>query len=399
MKATFALSFVGVLVGACGSVNALPAVADAPMLDAASITCAAPIAPVNGGVTVSNGGLYPSTAVYTCDAGYGPSSSTTSTCGTDGSWAGSPPVCFSGAGGGAWHYRRLVQITGSSAGVQNGYVVPVRVDTASLIADGKMQATGADIRFATASGTELPWWVGDGMNTSSTRLWVKVDQIPFAGTTIHLDYGNPSAGLGGPCANNGRRTFELFDDFEASALDSARWSVGQQDRLPDQQDGLLHFYESTSQNGQYDGEEVQTVLTFAGSKIAEFNMRMSTAPESTWKSQMFLARIGSAATVSAASVARIASGWWSNGVQDCAAMNGSYLGKVQIDANDGTFNLFLGETLCASKSISELTTPYVFNFAVQGGWGSTAVDFSDFRVRSFVLPEPVAGTPGVEQGT
>lgn len=401
-KLDLPIPLVGVLIGACGSVLAPatpPADADAPVLDTASIRCAALTAPANGGVTISNGGLYPSTATFTCDAGYGPSGTTSSTCDMDGSWTGTAPVCFSDAGEGKWHYRRSVQIMGSSAGVQNSYVVLVKVDTASLIAEAKMQATGADIRFASASGAELPWWVEDGMNTSSTRLWVKVNQIAVAGTTIHLDYGNPSAGFGGPLVNNGRRTFELFDDFEAATLDSARWNAGQRDRLPNQQDGVLHFYELTSQNGQYDGEEAQTALTFKGGKIAEFNMKMNAAPQPTWKSQMFIARIGSTSTVSTAPVAQIASGWWSNGVQDCAAVNGSYIGKVQIDAKNGAFNLFLGEALCASKSMSELTDPYVLNFAVQGGWGSTTVDFLDFRVRPFTSPEPVAGTPGAEQGT
>jgi hypothetical protein len=402
---------MGVLLGACsiacGSVTFTPpsdggdldGSLDTPDLDGPSITCKALTAPATGGVTVSNGGLYPSIATYTCDAGYGPSGATSRTCNTDGSWSGAVPICFSSGGGGAWAYRRGIPIVGSNAGVQNDYVVLVTVDTASLVTEGKMAATGSDIRFASPSGIELPWWIESGLNTSSTRLWVKVHQIPIVGTTIQLDYGNPSAVLGGPYANSGHNTFELFDDFETTALDPARWSAGQAYRLPAQQSGLLHFYEWTCCNGQLGAEEAQTAMTFAGSKAVEFSMARNSAPESSWKSQQFLARIGAASTVSTAPIAKVASGWWSNGVQDCAAANGSYPGRIQVDTKGGTFKLFLGDTLCGSSSISALTSSYVFNFALEGGWGSDTVDFLDFRVRSFVSPEPVAGIPGPEQGT
>lgn len=262
-----------------------------------------------------------------------------------------------------------------------------------------MQATGADIRVASASGIERSWWIESGINTASTKLWVKVDQIPVAGTAIYLYYGNPSATLGGHHADNGPSTFDLFDDFEAGTLDSTRWSAGQSYRLPSQQAGVLNFYEWTCCNGMLDGEEAQTVSTFTGNKVAEFNMTMNSAPEPSWKSQAFLAKIGNGSTVSTTPFGRVSSGWWSNGVQDCPAMNGSYLGALRVDVSAGTLALSFGTTLCATTSLSGPPGPYVFSFAVEGGWGANAVDFSNFRVRPFVSPEPAAGPPGAEVGT
>lgn len=123
MKTTFAAPIVGVLIAGCGSVRGpiadeldgagLDATADARGIDGPQITCAPPTAPANGSVTVANGD--PNTALYSCDAGFGVSGPISRTCATDGSWTGADPVCFSGAGGGTWRFRRPIPIAGSSA--------------------------------------------------------------------------------------------------------------------------------------------------------------------------------------------------------------------------------------------------------------------------------------------
>jgi hypothetical protein len=62
-------------------------------LTCAAVMCDALTAPTNGSVSIANGGVYPSTATYTCDAGYSISPGATRTCGTDGHWSGSDPTC------------------------------------------------------------------------------------------------------------------------------------------------------------------------------------------------------------------------------------------------------------------------------------------------------------------
>lgn len=49
--------------------------------------------PTNGTFAVTNGGNYPSTATYTCNAGLAPFPSATRTCETDGTWSGGAPTC------------------------------------------------------------------------------------------------------------------------------------------------------------------------------------------------------------------------------------------------------------------------------------------------------------------
>jgi hypothetical protein len=95
-----------------------------------------------------------------------------------------------------WSYRRPVTINNASnPNLLTDYQVLVTVDTASLIAAGKMKADGGDIRFTDTDGTTLlPYWVEGPINASNTKIWVKVPQIPANGTkTIYLYYGNPTA--------------------------------------------------------------------------------------------------------------------------------------------------------------------------------------------------------------
>ncbi|MHC1574381.1 MAG: DUF2341 domain-containing protein [Candidatus Methanogasteraceae archaeon] len=92
-----------------------------------------------------------------------------------------------------WSYRMPVTITGAGSEVSD-YPVLVDVDTAGMVAAGKIASDCGDIRFTAADGsTLLSYWVESGANTDSTKIWVKVQLIPGSGTTIYLYYGNPDA--------------------------------------------------------------------------------------------------------------------------------------------------------------------------------------------------------------
>lgn len=120
----------------------------------------------------------------------------------------------------AWHWR--VPITISSGESLDDYQVKITMDTASLIAAGKMQATGDDIRFTDSDGrTLMNYWIDSDMNTTSTVVWVRVPAIPAGISTIYMYYGNPVA----PVASSGDATFIFFDDFENGLVDDAKWEV------------------------------------------------------------------------------------------------------------------------------------------------------------------------------
>jgi len=122
-----------------------------------------------------------------------------------------------------WRYRRAVTINNRATATLTGYQVRVVLDTASIIAGGKMRSDCGDIRFTDSDGTTLlPYWIEPGTcNTPSTVIWVRVPQIPAGSLkTIYVYYGNPSA----TSASNPQNVFTLFDDFSGTSLDSSKWT-------------------------------------------------------------------------------------------------------------------------------------------------------------------------------
>jgi len=94
-----------------------------------------------------------------------------------------------------WNYRIPITVTNNTISTLMDYQVLITIDTASLISAGKMRSDCGDIRFTDSDGTTIiNHWIESGINTTSTRIWVKVPLIPASdSTTIYLYYGNPSA--------------------------------------------------------------------------------------------------------------------------------------------------------------------------------------------------------------
>jgi hypothetical protein len=123
-----------------------------------------------------------------------------------------------------WNYRRRITIDNTqNSNTLTDYQVLVTVDTASPISAGKMRSDGGDIRFTDSDGTTLlNYWIQEGINTSSTKIWVKVPSIPASSKkVIYLYYGNPSA----TSLSNGDNTFDFFDDFLGTSLDTTKWQA------------------------------------------------------------------------------------------------------------------------------------------------------------------------------
>jgi len=130
-----------------------------------------------------------------------------------------PPSWLSG-----WLYNKAVFINNTlNANNLADYQVLVVVDTASLIAQGKMEPDCRDLRFTDDDGvTLLNYWIEPGTcNTASTMIWVRVPSIPGGSIkTIYMYYGNPQASR----ASNGSATFWFFDDFTSDRSANGTWS-------------------------------------------------------------------------------------------------------------------------------------------------------------------------------
>jgi hypothetical protein len=119
-----------------------------------------------------------------------------------------------------WSYRRPVTITNTTFALTD-YQVLITLDTQTLISQGKASSTCADLRFTDSDGTtSLNYWLESGCNTTSTKIWVKVPNIPASSTkTIYVYYGNPSA----TSASNPSTTLVIYENWDSGTLDG--WTM------------------------------------------------------------------------------------------------------------------------------------------------------------------------------
>ncbi len=119
----------------------------------------------------------------------------------------------------AWSYRVEVTVTEQSGNNLYGYAVAIPLDTATLIAQGKMRSDCGDIRVLNSTGSEIPYWV-ELCNSPYTKIWIKVPYLPANGLKqFYIYYGNPSA----TSLSNGTAVFDFFDDMETWSGWYALW--------------------------------------------------------------------------------------------------------------------------------------------------------------------------------
>ncbi len=98
----------------------------------------------------------------------------------------------------SWNYRKCFQVDNTDVDslALEEYQIYLDLDTASLVSEGKMKATGSDIRFLDNNGDILDYYIADDMNEDSTRIWLKLNSVPVNDSVdICMYYGNPSANL------------------------------------------------------------------------------------------------------------------------------------------------------------------------------------------------------------
>jgi len=133
-----------------------------------------------------------------------------------------------------WTYRKKITISGSS-GAGTGYQVLLKVGESSGASGCDFHVEGhsenfpsdknqsGDLRFTDDDGeTLLSFWVEKVEGSSPNRVaycWVKVNDSLDSDVDIYCYYGNASASN----VSNGDDTFEFFDDFEGTSLDTNKW--------------------------------------------------------------------------------------------------------------------------------------------------------------------------------
>ena len=175
-----------------------------------------------------------------------------------------------------WSYKKSIEVNNiNNSENLSDYSVLVIVNTSDLIASGKMNADGSDIRFVNENNTSLNYWIEPGIqgefgiNKTTTHIWVKVPQINgYATTNIYMLYGNQLA----TAKSNISNTFLFGDDFEDGTIDVSKWDVitSNQGQLLEQNGKIVHNSPKTSPDSQSDLFSKQS---FEGSFVLEMQFK------------------------------------------------------------------------------------------------------------------------------
>ncbi|OYT63037.1 hypothetical protein B6U67_03780 [Methanosarcinales archaeon ex4484_138] len=162
---------------------------------------------------------------------------------------------------GEWLYKKQIDI--SPATPVDNYQVKVELTTTNFDYS-KAKANGEDIRFYDSVENELSYWIEEWNASGTSTIWVKVAN---SGTsTIYMWYGNSSASS----ASDGDATFEFFDDFEGTSLDTSKWD--------DSSAGSYSIADSAiGMTGDWNDKIIKTAKTdFAMPLIVELKIKAST---------------------------------------------------------------------------------------------------------------------------
>ena len=177
---------------------------------------------------------------------------------------------------GPWDYVREITVDNTAnSDTLTDYQVLVQLDTQTLIAQGKMNVDGSDLRFTTDFVNWLDYWIEDGiqgefgMNQPDTKVWVKIPLIPgSATTTIYMLYGNPAAAA----MSDIQATFIFGDDFNDNSLDTSRWNVTLQNlgSIQEQNQRLEHLSPQTSPES---GSRLESTRYFTEPVVVEMRFK------------------------------------------------------------------------------------------------------------------------------
>jgi len=118
-------------------------------------------------------------------------------------------------------YKRQITVTEQSGSDLTDYQVLIELNSANFNFS-HANSDGSDIRFYDGNNF-LNYWIEEWDSASQeAKVWIKIPSIPAnSSTSFCMYYGNPNV----ISASNGEDTFEFFDDFEGTSLDTNKWGV------------------------------------------------------------------------------------------------------------------------------------------------------------------------------
>ena len=128
-------------------------------------------------------------------------------CGTAGAWLP------------GYDYRMAIPINNTGDNLTY-YQYNFTVDTASIVAAGKMQVDGGDCRITNATDVLQEFVNLTAFNSSITEIWVNATSLGNATNTTHYFYYDNT---GASSVADGETTFPFFDNFDGSYMNWEKW--------------------------------------------------------------------------------------------------------------------------------------------------------------------------------
>ena len=288
-------------------------------------------------------------------------------------------------------FRKPITIDNTAnANTLYDYQVLVTVDTDAL--SGHMETDASDLRFTSSSrwsdhnwDISYPYWIESGLGTSTTKIWVKVDNIPASDSkTIYMYYGNGSA----TSVESGLHTFPFFDDF--SSANATKWyaqageltvSGGEAVVNNDNLNGNRAFGEGYAFEFRIKG------AAGADGAGSQCNTQRTGSPDTNDR-LCYLANMGNKECHTTCN----------DGTCTYDEISGAFPTNYVIITNayvsTSASKLYKNRILVNTKTTNIPTESLYPNMR---SWSGSTVYFDYYFVRKFTDPEPLVGSPGTEE--
>jgi len=292
---------------------------------------------------------------------------------------------LSNSDGGDWSYYKEITIKENSGKALSDYQVLVELNPSNF--PDKAKSDGSDLRFA-EDGKELSYWIEDyDAGAKTAKIWVKVSSISAnSEAKIKVYYGNEKAG----CVSDGDVTFEFFDEFSETSIDTNKWNIGGAVGTWSIDSGRLRGVEGVdttnirlpSKNAVMQGLD-KWAIEWAG-EATHNQLGINSKVDSTgyWRSGYFT----EAHIVHRAIVIYISETEYSGGSYNYLP-NTRYKLQQIYDGSSIIQKAYLEDgTLCSEYSVADATPP-LNNYIAPGAYMETAY-FDNLRMRKYTTPEP-----------
>lgn len=318
-----------------------------------------------------------------------------------------------------WKYRLPLTASSSYSSTLSNYPVALTLNTQAEILAGRMNADGSDIRFTTAAAAgvaaSLSYYIESGINTTTTKIWVKIPSIPNGANSLYLYSGNTSAAAASSLAD----TFIMGNNFtgadgsnpSTATLVNIESAPPQTGSLRDIQSNSLRLYFGSPFNMRYYGLRSASQYSFAAGRNYHADINARTTGADSWSAvtlcqgfdtssytQDDWLRFSIKHSASGATFALERSIYATKTTLASGSVGGGFH-SVDVMINLSSFTVLLdGSPIYSGVNSLTFNSPYLYLEAASDSASLQAFLFDNITVQPYSSPEPAFGAPGTGQG-